>query len=292
MRNRRRTRVLANPMPELPEIETIRSRLEPRIAGRKVVGLHLNRQDLRAPMPANLKILVMGREVLAVRRRAKYLLIDLREDPSRDGGCTLIVHLGMSGRLFFTAANAPQHRHDHVLIDFSDGQHLRLRDPRRFGLIDIAASATLHEHRLFRHLGVEPLDVAFDAAYLKRLCRASKAPIKHILMNAHKVVGVGNIYASEALFLAGVRPTRPGRRISAAEGARLVQVVKQVLHQSIVHGGTTFRDYVDVDETPGLHQLRLMVYDRAGKSCRACTTPIRRIVQVGRSSYYCPKCQL
>jgi formamidopyrimidine-DNA glycosylase len=290
-------------MPELPEIETIRTHLEPRVIGHAITRVRLKRANLRRPLPRDLNERITNRCILTVRRRAKYLLVDLAgcstrgrdaardDDLVREGGLTLIIHLGMSGRLFFTSPRAPEDRHDHVLIDFDNGQHLRLRDPRRFGLLDVVRTVELAGHSLFCHLGVEPLSVDFNADHLAGLCRGSKAPIKNILMNAHKVVGVGNIYANEALFLAGIRPTRPGRRVRVPEIERLCTAVKQVLTDSITAGGTTFRDYVDVDENPGLYQLRLMVYDREGFPCQTCAAPIRRTVQVGRSSFFCPRCQ-
>ena len=272
-------------MPELPEVESLRRKLKPRLLGHKIESVTLRRRDLRFPVPLNLQERLSGLCVTDVRRRSKYLLIDFADR------LTLIVHLGMSGRFFFTESGRPFDKHDHVLLDFDDGLHLRLRDPRRFGLLFLTEKNQLEAHKFFRHLGPEPLSKEFSADYLSDRCRRSRAPIKNLVMNAKHVVGVGNIYAAEALFLSKVRPTRQAYRLKRSEIEKLCDAIKQVLRRSIASGGTTFRDYVGVDEEPGLHQLNLNVYGREHQPCHACGALIQRVLQAGRSGFYCPQCQ-
>jgi formamidopyrimidine-DNA glycosylase len=245
----------------------------------------LRRADLRLPIPENLKKNLEGTQVTDVRRRSKYLLIDFSNCHS------LILHLGMSGRFFFTESRRVLDRHDHVLFDFDKSLHLRLRDPRRFGVLLLSRTASLSEHKLFCHLGPEPLEKKFSAGYFHKVCQKSHAPIKNFIMNAKHVVGVGNIYAAEALFLSGIRPTRKACQLTKLETENLCRTIKEVLCESIQSGGTSFRDYVGADEESGLHQLKLNVYDREGEACHHCQNRIRRIVQAGRSGFYCSKCQ-
>lgn len=272
-------------MPELPEVESLKLKLKPRLIGKRLVRVTLKRKDLRVPMPQNLQKNLGGERVINVRRRSKYLLMDFSNQHS------LILHLGMSGRLFFTSKQRSLDTHDHVLLDFEGGLHLRLRDPRRFGVLLLTSTAKIGEHKLLHHLGPEPLEKDFSANYLFKLCQKSRAPIKNFLMNAKHVVGVGNIYATEALFLSNIRPTRMACQIKKHESEKLCQAIKKVLGESIKSGGTTFRDYVDVDEKPGLHQLKLNAYAREGETCFRCQSFIKRIIQAGRSSFYCPECQ-
>ena len=270
-------------MPELPEVETTRRGIEPHVTGRTIVALAVYESRLRWPVPRNLPAQLAGRRILAAGRRAKYLLIEL------DGG-TLIVHLGMSGSLRVLAAGAPRLRHDQYDLRLDSGRILRFNDPRRFGSLHYT-SAGAAQHPLLRHLAPEPLEASFTTEYLWGITRGRRLAVKQLLMNSRLVVGVGNIYASEALFRARIRPGREARRLRRAEVARLVQAVRTVLRQAIRVGGTTLRDYVGADGSPGYFRQKLYVYERAGQPCRVCCTPIRQRRQQGRSSYYCPACQ-
>jgi formamidopyrimidine-DNA glycosylase len=220
--------------------------------------------------------------VRAITRRGKYLLIDL-------GGDHLIVHLGMSGSLAFAGTGAAAGKHDHVDFDFG-ARLLRLRDPRRFGAV-LCCDGPPPEHPLLRHLGVEPLSGQFNGPLLHRLTRASRVRVKPFLMDARRVVGVGNIYASESLFHAGIHPRRRAGSLSAAECARLATEVRRTLSSAIRAGGSTLRDFVGADGSAGRYGRRHAVYDRAGKPCRRCAAPIRRILQGQRATYYCARCQ-
>lgn len=269
-------------MPELPEVETTRLGLLPRLQGRTLQRMVVRNPRLRWPVPKDLEKRLAGRTLRALSRRGKYLLFDF-------GGVTQIVHLGMSGSLRFAGADEPAALHDHVDWLFDDGSTLRLRDPRRFGAVlwtDDAAS-----HPLLAHLGPEPLTSAFDAAYLHAQCQRRSAAIKQVIMDASVVVGVGNIYASESLFHAGIRPGTAARRLSRPACERLAASIKRVLAAAIAAGGSSLRDYVATDGELGYFQLQTRVYDREGLPCKVCTTPIRRIVQGQRASFYCPQCQ-
>ena len=269
-------------MPELPEVETTCRGIRPHLCGRRVVGWIVRQPRLRRPVDAALAALP-GQRVTAVRRRAKYLLIGF------DSG-TALVHLGMSGSLRLCATSAPWRTHDHLALALEDGQHLRYHDPRRFGCWQWTASDPA-EHPLLRHLGPEPLGGAFDGARLKAACAGRRRSIKATLMDARAVAGIGNIYACEALFIAGIHPARSSARIAPQRLARLVDAVKDVLEQSIRQGGTTLRDFLREDGSPGYFRQQLRVYDRAGQPCPACGATIRRTVLGQRSTYYCPRCQ-
>lgn len=269
-------------MPELPEVETTRLGLLPRLEGRRLARIVVRDARLRWPVPTDLERRLSGRLLRALSRRGKYLLFDFE-------GLTQLVHLGMSGSLRFAGPDEPAARHDHVDWVFDDGTVLRLRDPRRFGAVLLTDNAA--RHPLLAHLGPEPLTPAFDAAYLHAQCRHRSAAIKQVIMDASVVVGVGNIYASESLFHAGIRPGTAARRLSRAACARLVDAIRRVLAAAIAAGGSSLRDYVATDGELGYFQLQTRVYDRAGLPCKACGTPIRRIVQGQRASYYCPRCQ-
>lgn len=272
-------------MPELPEVESLKRKLETRLIGKALRHVTLRRADLRWPIPKNLNQKLVPRKLVGLRRRSKYLLWDF------EGGQTLILHLGMSGRLFFADSARQFDVHDHVLFDFDSDLHLRFRDPRRFGMVLICATKDLSTHKLFCHLGPEPLGDLFSGESLFLSCKKSRSPIKSFLMNAKVVVGVGNIYASEALFKSGIRPTRPAYKLTQKEAENLCRSIKAVLEESIVAGGTSFRDYVGANEEPGLHQLKLKVYGREGMPCETCHNLIKKITQTGRSSFYCPGCQ-
>jgi len=270
-------------MPELPEVETTRRGLAPALEGRVLTRVVVRERRLRWRLPAGFEAALAGCRVREVRRRAKYLLI------ATDRG-TLIVHLGMSGSLrIVDPALAPQ-PHDHVDLLLDSGRAVRFNDPRRFGCLIFVAGDPL-AHPLLRTLGPEPLSSEFDADYLYRRTRRRRVAIKQLVMNAAIVVGVGNIYASEALFRAGLRPQRAAGRLTRAEVVRLVAAIRRVLGAAIKVGGTTLRDYVNADGLPGYFRQKLFVYERAGEPCRVCQTPIRQRVQGQRSTYWCPTCQ-
>lgn len=270
-------------MPELPEVETTRRGIAPALAGRRFAGALVREPRLRWPVPADLSEQLAGQPIQAVERRAKYLLIRLPP-----GG--LILHLGMSGRLRVLPAATPLLKHDHLDLLLDDGQILRLNDPRRFGAVLWQPGEAL-AHPLLAGLGPEPLDPAFDGAWLHRRSRGLTCASKIFLMNQKVVVGVGNIYASEALFRAGIDPRRAAGRVSLARYQQLASAVREVLAAAISRGGTTLRDYVGADGAPGYFKLALDVYERAGRPCPRCTAPIRRAVIGQRASYFCPRCQ-
>ena len=238
---------------------------------------------LRYPLPRDLPRKVAGQLILRVGRRAKYLLLGLESG-------TLLLHLGMSGNLRVVPAATPRLRHDHFDLLLDSGVALRFNDPRRFGSL-IYTSGEPREHPLLERLGPEPFSAAFDADYLYRITRGRRVALKQLLMNSQLVVGVGNIYASEALFRARLRPGRAARSLTRADAARLVRAIRAVLRQAIRAGGTTLRDYLGADGAPGYFRQRLYVYERRGKPCRRCGTPVRAVTQGQRSTYYCPGCQ-
>jgi formamidopyrimidine-DNA glycosylase len=268
-------------MPELPEVEVTRRGIAAQLVGRRVAGIEVREPRLRWPVPEALARLT-GQAVRGVRRRGKYLLIDC------DRG-HVIIHLGMSGSLRLLPAGTAIGRHDHVDVKLDD-QVLRLRDPRRFGAVLWTEEAP-ERHPLLRDLGVEPLERGFDAKFLHVTSRAHRVAIKQLLMDARRVVGVGNIYASESLFLAEVNPRMRANRLSRERSVRLVRAIKQTLRAAIRAGGSTLRDFVSSEGRAGYFQQRHWVYDRAGQPCRRCKTPIRRIVQGQRATFFCPACQ-
>ena len=278
-------------MPELPEVETVRRGLIPKLVGRRIVRLVQRRRDLRVPLPAKFAQRVEGRTVLGIDRRAKYLLLRL------DDGHTLIAHLGMSGRMtLHDAASAAEHpfgRHDHVVFDTEEGWQVRFNDARRFGLMLLAADQAVPKHKLFKGLGPEPLDEAFDGAALAGRLKGKRTPIKAALLDQKTLVGVGNIYACEALFLAGISPRRSAHTVQGDRAERLVAAIKRVLERSIEDGGSTLRDHVQPGGELGYFQTRFNVYNRAGIVCptKSCGKLVRRLVQSGRSTFYCAHCQ-
>jgi formamidopyrimidine-DNA glycosylase len=273
-------------VPELPEVEVLRQSLEPLIIGDTIARVEVWNGSLREPVDRRrLERLTSGHTIRSVRRRAKYLLVDL------DGGATLVTHLGMSGRMTLVPGSAPREPHEHVAFFLDSGRRLRLRDPRRFGLVIAIKTAALDQDRHFRHLGIEPLGNGFGGGELQKRARQRRAPVKSFLMDAKVLVGVGNIYASEALYRAGIHPTRSVARISSARWQRLADSIRQTLSQAVREGGTTLKDFADGRGRGGLFQVSLAAYDREGKTCQRCGGTIRRIVQSGRSTYYCPGCQ-
>jgi formamidopyrimidine-DNA glycosylase len=273
-------------MPELPEVEVCRRGLQPEVEGEVILGAVVRVPRLRLPVPADLGRSLAGQRVAAVRRRGKYLLIDCRG--GREDGC-LIIHLGMSGNLRFVAPETPAARHDHVDLLFAR-QALRFSDPRRFGVV-LWQPAGAPEHPLLAVLGIEPLADEFTGEWFYRVTRGRSAPVKPLLMDSHLVVGIGNIYASESLFRAGISPLRAAGRIGRERCERLVPAVRQTLSAAIAAGGSSIRDYVHSDGGAGCFQVECAVYDRAGQPCVRCGGSIRQIRQGGRSTFWCPACQ-
>jgi formamidopyrimidine-DNA glycosylase len=274
-------------LPELPEVETTRRGIAPYLIGRRVTGVILRRPDLRWPIPPEISELLPGQRIDAVERRAKYLLL-------RTGIGSALLHLGMSGVLRVLPPDAPVGKHDHVDIALERTlaqapRILRFTDPRRFGCLLWQPLGETHE--LLAKLGPEPLTDAFDGDLLWHLSRGRTAAVKLFLMDSAVVVGVGNIYASEALFYAGIDPRRAASSVSRARYARLAGEVKRLLAWAIERGGTTLRDFLNPDGAPGYFFRELMVYGRAGEPCRACGTPIRQVVLGQRSTFWCPHCQ-
>jgi formamidopyrimidine-DNA glycosylase len=270
-------------MPELPEVETTRRGVDKHVVGRHIVALALHEPRLRWKVDDTITSTVAGQRILRTGRRAKYLLLELESG-------TLLVHLGMSGSLRVLPAETPRTLHDHFDLRLDSGMTLRFNDPRRFGSLHYT-SADPNEHPLLVRLAPEPFDAAFNAEYLWRITRRRRVAIKQLLMNSTLVVGVGNIYASEALFRARVKPRRQARTLTRKEVAKLVRAVRDVLNLAIRVGGTTLRDYVGADGNPGYFRQKLYVYERKARPCRVCATPIRQITQGHRSTYYCPSCQ-
>lgn len=271
-------------MPELPEVETICRGISPLIVGLSVAEIIVREARLRILIPSDLSASLTGRHVLAVSRRAKYLLIHF------DGERSLLLHLGMSGTLLYLPEPRPFDRHDHVEIIFASGSRLRFRDPRRFGAILLTSGDPL-AHPSLAGLGPEPLSDEFTAEYLYRRSRQKTVTVKSFLMEQKTVVGVGNIYASEALHAAGIAPWRPAGTISRRRYDLLVKEVRAVLLRAIEAGGTTLRDFQSAAGKPGYFAQELMVYGRAGEPCRKCGSKIENIRIGGRSSFYCSDCQ-
>jgi formamidopyrimidine-DNA glycosylase len=271
-------------MPELPEVESTRRGIEREAAGRYIQELRIYDHRLRWPVDREMPAQVAGQRIVAVERRAKYLLLRLERG-------TLILHLGMSGSLRVLPTPGERLKHDQFDLRLDNGSALRFNDPRRFGSLHFTLEDP-GQHKLLRALAPEPLEPKFDADYLHKITRRRRAAIKQVLMNGRLVTGVGNIYASEALFRARISPRRGARRLTHADCRRLVRSVRAALNAAIRAGGTTLRDYVGTDGNPGYFRQRLYIYERAGKPCRVCGSVVRRIRQGQRSTYYCPCCQV
>jgi len=269
-------------MPELPEVETICRGVAPHLIGRRIVAVEVRERRLRWPVTAEIDALV-GECIGGVSRRAKYLLMAV-------GGGTVILHLGMSGSLRLSEAGAAWRKHDHLGWLLDSGKELRFHDPRRFGCV-LFCKGDPCEHRLIRDLGPEPLGEGFDGDYLAARAKGRATAIKGFIMDSRVVVGVGNIYASEALFHAGIHPRRAAGRVAPQRLGRLVTAIQSVLRAAIAQGGTTLKDFVREDGTPGYFKQSLQVYGREGDSCAVCQAALRRFVQAGRSTFYCPRCQ-
>ena len=269
-------------MPELPEVETTRRGIEPHVVGRRIHRLVVHERRLRWPVDVETSATFVGCRIHRAGRRAKYLLLET------DAG-TLILHLGMSGSLRVLPTSTPRIAHDHVDIELDSGQTLRFNDPRRFGSLLFATDPAAHP--LLKGLAPEPLEDGFDGEYLWKITRRRKVAIKQLIMNARLVVGVGNIYASEALFRARIRPRRQSRSLSRQECVRLARAIRATLTMAVKAGGTTLRDYIGADGNPGYFRQKLYVYERAGKPCRVCGRPVRQFTQGQRSTYWCSYCQ-
>jgi formamidopyrimidine-DNA glycosylase len=289
-------------VPELPEVETVRMGLEPVLEGKRFTSVEMRRAGLRVPFPKDFAKRLMGRKVTRLTRRAKYLLADL------DNGETLVIHLGMSGRIsvhakgaagelgnyLHNAGHSDGHgKHDHVVFETSAPARIIFTDHRRFGLMVLVDTATLGDDKLFKGLGPEPLSSDFDAKYLSAALKGKKTPIKSALLDQRVVSGLGNIYVCEALFRAGISPKRSASKVSTAQIAPLLREIKAVLKEAIKAGGSSLRDYAKADGELGNFQHHFLVYDREGEPCssKGCKDTIKRIVQAGRSTFYCPACQ-
>ncbi len=270
-------------MPELPEVETTRRGITPHIGGQQISDVIVRHKQLRWPVPRGLKGKLLGHKINNVSRRAKYLLLRFEHG-------TLILHLGMSGSLRIIEAKTPAEKHDHFDLVFENGKALRLTDPRRFGAI-LWTKEEPEAHELIVHLGPEPLSDDLNTDYLYQLSRRRKCSIKQFIMDGKVVVGVGNIYASESLFLAGINPKSIAGKVGKARYEKLVVAIKQVLTAAIEQGGTTLRDFVGGDGKPGYFAQQLNVYARDGEACNHCGGKVKQFIQGQRSTYYCPKCQ-
>jgi formamidopyrimidine-DNA glycosylase len=270
-------------MPELPEVETTRRGLAPLVIGQRVRSVVIRNRALRQPVPRDLPRVIAGATISGLTRRGKYLLFDC-------GAGTLIVHLGMSGRLWVVNGAAPVTSHDHFDLLLENGTVLRLRDPRRFGLV-LWQKGDAAAHPLLANIGPEPFSEEFDGEWLHRATRNRTAAIKLVLMDSHVVAGVGNIYANEALFRAGIPPRTAARRLTRERCRLLVEKIRETLELAIGAGGSTLRDYVASDGSAGYFQDQFMVYDRAGEPCYRCGVKVKGIRQGQRSTFYCPGCQ-
>jgi formamidopyrimidine-DNA glycosylase len=282
-------------LPELPEVEISKRGLEP-LLGASVAQVNIYFPTLRWPIPTELSHVLPQAQLTQLSRRAKYILVEFSNSQGLLG--TMLLHLGMSGRLCLLPAQEPRGKHDHIEWIFDDGRILRLRDPRRFGaVLWIAApnaeaqAQALQQHPLLTALGPEPLLHQFDAEYLYRRSRGKSSAVKLFIMDSHVVVGVGNIYASESLFRAGIHPQKPARRLSLAQCTRLVEEIKATLAEAIQAGGSSLRDFFGADGNPGYFQQHYFVYGRTGLACERCQAAIQQIKQGQRSTFFCAKCQ-
>jgi formamidopyrimidine-DNA glycosylase len=278
-------------MPELPEVETVCRGLAARLQGRHLIRVQQRRPDLRFALPAGFAKRLAGRRVTEISRRAKYILIHL------DSSEVLICHLGMTGRMLLGQGAPVLETHDHVIFFFEGDVTLRFNDARRFGFMDLTPAASLTDHKLLKGLGPEPLDPGFDGARLAAALVGKRTPIKAALLDQRVVAGIGNIYASEALFRAGISPRRLARTVQGERAQRLARAIAEVLREAVAAGGSSLRDYVQADGELGYFQHRWQVYEHEGEACPGCTCEvaatggIKRIMQSGRASFYCPRRQ-
>jgi len=272
-------------MPELPEVETVVRGLRPHLVGRTIVRVEQRRPDLREKFPARFSARLEGQRVDSVERRAKYILVRLAD------GNVLVIHLGMTGQLVIGAKPNAIGLHDHVIITLDDGRVLRFNDVRRFGLMDIVPAAELTTHKRFRGIGPEPLTREFSGTTLEAAFKGRKGPIKAALLDQRNVAGIGNIYACEALYLARISPRRRTGTVRQERATSLAKAIRIVLEKAVAAGGSSARDYVNANGEQGYFQTEWVVYDQEGRPCPSCRAPIKRIVQSGRSTFYCAKCQ-
>lgn len=287
-------------MPELPEVETVRKGLEPHMVGQVIAHADIRRPDLRWPFPKNMQARLEGKRVMRLRRRSKYILCDL------DSGETLLIHLGMSGRMTisepkgdvdilagFHHLHPALEKHDHVVLDLASGVRITFNDTRRFGAMDLLETKSAEQHKLLAVLGPEPFGNQFDETYFYEAVKAKSSPIKSVLLDQRIVAGLGNIYVCEALWRAGISPLRKAKDLSRKRVTSLVPIVRDVLDEAITAGGSSLKDYRQADGELGYFQHSFAVYGCEGQVCRndICTTAIKRVVQSGRSSFYCPNCQ-
>lgn len=269
-------------MPELPEVETTLRGVSPHLVGKIIREVIVRDKRLRWPVSPDLHELE-GQRVISGARRGKYLLFQTKVG-------TLLMHLGMSGALRIATPETPWRKHDHVAFGLESGKQVRFHDPRRFGAV-LLVKGNVDEHPLLSALGPEPLGGDFTGKYLSGICKGRAAPVKAVIMDAKMVVGVGNIYACEALFMAGIDPRKPAGKVSKERLAKLAAAIRAVLEASIEMGGTTLRDFLNEQGEPGYFKQTLRVYDREGEPCRVCGTAIKRVVMSNRSTFFCPKCQ-
>jgi formamidopyrimidine-DNA glycosylase len=270
-------------MPELPEVETTRLGIRPHLVNRAITEIIVREPRLRRPITDNINTFCVNQKVLEVSRRAKYLILHLSQG-------VILIHLGMSGHLRINSVHTSWNKHDHIDLRLDNDTLLRYHDPRRFGLF-LYIDSPLHLHPLFRLLGPEPLSSDFTGEYLFRQAQSKKQNVKSFIMNSQVVVGVGNIYAAESLFLAGIHPSTPAGLLNLLDFTALAKYIQQVLTQSIQAGGTTLRDFYNSDGKPGYFANELLVYGKKNYSCTRCQSIIESIIIAGRNSFYCPKCQ-
>ena len=272
-------------MPELPEVETVCRGIHSEIKGRTIKEIWQSNKKMRFSAPDNFSEVLIGSKITDVKRRSKYILIEL------NNGYYLVIHLGMSGRILFQDKNYETKKHDHLIIDFDDEKNLVFNDTRRFGLYTIIISDELEQHKLFKELGIEPLKPEFNGNYLRSMFKNKSANIKQAIMDAKNLVGVGNIYASESLFRSKINPSIAANKLPLKKLQLLSDKIKEVLNEAIASGGSTLRDYVRSDGDIGYFQNKHYVYGRENLPCFICGSKVKKIVQQGRSSFYCSKCQ-
>lgn len=279
-------------MPELPEVETILQSMKPALVGQKFTSIDINRPDLRTPFPSGLSTIPLNETIVWLRRRAKYILLDFQH------GWSLLIHLGMSGRLFIDSAtnNIPSRRHEHLIFWTDNGCRIGLVDPRRFGMVGLFQTDQENQYPPLKHLGLEPLSDDFTTDQLSSICASTRMPIKNVLLDQRRIVGLGNIYVCEALFKAHIHPARTADSLTYEELHHLRRFITDILQSAIAAGGSTLRDYVHTDGQPGAFQELHLVYGREGEPCPNCApesrpSHIRRMMQSGRSTFFCPHCQ-
>jgi formamidopyrimidine-DNA glycosylase len=272
-------------MPELPEVETIARKLRRSITGKQIAGVYLSGKSLRRPLPVDFAVQLSGRTIRAIHRKGKYLILEMQPDGY------WIIHLGMSGRLFYTAGPADREKHTHAIVQFAEGGELRYCDPRRFGLMDFCQVPRLEALPDVQRLGRDPLATCLDADWLWLELAKTRRDLKSFLLDQQRIAGLGNIYVCEAMFRARVHPARRCNTLTRQEAAALTRAIRAVLTAAVRHRGTSFSDFMDSDGAPGAHQDFLRVFQREGEKCRRCRATIKRMRQGNRSTYFCPRCQ-